>query len=92
MERTDIFDYEYARHCVMSAMVHHKRSGQQLLNQLPINASMVIIGTEWDPFEHDYSTDELVQWISDHFIFEDTGLVGKVFNGNSILWERNAAQ
>lgn len=41
----------------------------------------------WDPFNRDYSSQELVNWVNEHLILDDDVNVVGVIGANQILWE-----
>jgi hypothetical protein len=70
---------------------NQQRTGQMLMNLLPVNVYAAISGTPFDPFHKDFSFEELYEWIDSHLIFGEIPAHGPaeiiaVFNGDQILW------
>lgn len=64
-----------------------QRTGQALFNLLPVNISDFVAGTLWDPFHKWLEPHEIREWIENHLIFDDVGVIVTLFNENKILWE-----
>ena len=78
---------EFARSIRYHAKETGQRTGQALFNTLPLGAANAVIGCIWDPFNRDYSSQELVNWVNEHLILDDDVNVVGVIGANQILWE-----
>lgn len=63
-----------------------QRTGQWMFNHLPGPVQNKVVGTLFDPFHKDLTTDEIFQWLDNHIIFDGSEIVG-LFDNNTILWE-----
>lgn len=77
----------FAHSTVSGARFYNQRTGQFLFNRLPEGAANVVRGTLFDPFYKELTPDQIVQWLDEHVVFDDYGIIG-IFNNNQILWER----
>ena len=65
------------------------RTGQLLFNSLRYEVAEKIRGTIFDPFYKEMSLFELIEWINNHIIYDNEGMMICVFDGNTILWEES---
>lgn len=70
---------------------HDMRTGQAMFNHLPTPVATVVRGSLFDPFYHDFTYDEMYDWMDNHLIFGDVPAHGPaeiigVFDGNNLLW------
>jgi hypothetical protein len=76
-----------AQYIVRMAPQLDQRTGQLLFNNLRSEVAEACRGTVYDPFYEDLSLDEIIQWLEDHVIYNDQGIMTCFFIGNTILWE-----
>lgn len=65
-----------------------ERTGQALFNILPLDLGEIVAGTSFDPFHRELSFYEMITWLDDHLIIEDSGEIVAVYHGERILWEK----
>jgi thiamine kinase-like enzyme len=88
VNRADIFDYDYVAFVNNYAMIHHIPTGYALFNLLPGEGKESLIGRVFNPFVDNMTTEDLMEWVERHLIFDGNGLVVKIFNNYEIVWEK----
>lgn len=76
---------QFTENVVRLAVETGTRTGQHIMNILPLGASLAVTGTPFDPYEKDMFASEVFSWVQDHLIFKGESVIG-VIDGNEILW------
>jgi hypothetical protein len=69
------------------APLYGMRTGQLLFSDLRYEVAEIVRGTDLDPFYKDLSLLEIINWFEDHIVFDDQGIICRLFSGDTILWE-----
>jgi hypothetical protein len=81
----------YAKRIHYDSKKHQFRSGQYLFHALPTDASEAVRGKLFDPFYQDMDLESITKWVENHLVLDSGGAtVIAVFDGNEVLWEKEA--
>ena len=69
------------------APVYGERTGELLFNVLRHEIADVVRNTNFDPFYEDLDTDEIVEWLETHILYDNDGNMIRLFDERGILWE-----
>ena len=79
---------QYVDELMRRSKALNERTGQALHKSLPVDIRRWVNGALFDPFYKDLSEEEIYQWIDNHLIFDDEGVLIGLYDRNTILWER----
>jgi hypothetical protein len=69
------------------APAYDMRTGQLLFNSLKHEIAEVVRNTSFDPFYKDMELEEIVEWLEDHIIYDNQGMMVRLFSDHRVLWE-----
>lgn len=64
-----------------------ERTGQLLFNSLRHEIAEVVRGTMLDTFYREMSFQEVYDWLTNHLVYDYSGNMICLFDGQKILWE-----
>jgi hypothetical protein len=70
-----------------NAPMLEQRTGQLLFNSLRQQVAAKVRDTDFDPFYKDLTLFEIIEWLENHVVYNDEGIMIRLFDGNEILWE-----
>ena len=86
-KQDEIRYHQEARYIVDTAPNYVQRTGQFLFNSLRHEVSQIVRSSHLDPFYKEMSYQEVVEWLENHIIYDETGRMIALFDEDRILWE-----